>query len=412
MKTTIDNFSSTTGWTTGLGAAVHGVNQVPEYVAGLNSQSLVFSFNGLGGWAEKSIAMDISKYEEVTFHLWSRNKKKAGWDFQLSADFVYKIDFGTGVEYLVPTFQGFMPVTLDISALTTPITRVRITALHPDTDYLIVSEMVAVRDEIPADLFIGIKEHVDNAMAEEYGRTKFKNSAGDWIEGVASKGIPIGIVSGNAGDSDILFTGPLPFVEKYSVIRIDDGVNSEVHQVMDNDELEFHFNTNYDGSALVNTFVSAVVYLVLPCVFGTSESEITLPGIALSGMASEEVQETNKEDTVRDTFTPGDSVKSRQTSVPYQYRVFFDCNSRHDSVLAMMSKVVRAILSKEFVWVNGKKIEIAAEGPGEYFGPDSELPIIPKIQLRALCEIREEVWRREDLVKTLTNTRNFNILEQ
>lgn len=404
MKLLVDSLDSTTGWVGAGGASIPSTNEITEFIAGLNTKSLVLKWGSgsSGGTVTKTInpAVDVSDYREIVFHLWSREKKRAGMDYRLSSDFVYKIDFGSGDEFYLPTFSGFTDVTFDISGIDS-ISRIRITALHDDEDYLIVSNMFAIYDEIPRDIFDGIKDSMEQDISNFYSKI---------IGGTSGKGIFIGNASGNTGDRLIQINSSLPFAEKYAVILIDDGVNSETHQIGGTDKVDYTFNSMYDGETLQNTYTDANVYITFPVLIGTRNKEIVLPGISIWGMAPEEIIRGNKEDESRDTFNIDETVKSRITPANFVYDIRIDCEARSDELLAYMSNIVRSLIAKEFVWINGKRIDISPEGPALHIEPAEGFNQIPKITYRVSIEIKEELFDRTTLVRTITNNRTVSIL--
>ena len=85
MKSEIGVFENTTDWTVsdGTKAWIHGLNQIPDYVAGLNSASLILKFsNANGEYAQRLIDKDLTNYSELVFHIWSRNKNRPGWVYR------------------------------------------------------------------------------------------------------------------------------------------------------------------------------------------------------------------------------------------------------------------------------------------------------------------------------------------
>ncbi len=400
MKLIVDSLTATTGWSGASGGSVFGLNEIPEYIAGLNDKSIIFKFDGTsGGNVSKTFNVNVTDYTDLVFHLWSRDKKRMGMDYKLSSDFAYKIELDTGVEYYVPTFSGFADVTIDISGIT-EITTIKITSLHADEDYLILSEMLAVYDEMPLDILIGIKEHLEYDVNNFYAKI---------IGGVASKGFKIGTVSGTAGDTSIQLEGNMPFIERYMVVHIDGGGNSETHQIGQSDEVDFKFNSMYDGAALLNTYAGAALYVTFPVNYNLKEKEIILPGISVWSMSVEEIFRGNKEDEVRDSFSTAETVQSRITPANFDYAIRIQAEARHEELLAYLSNIVRVFVAKKFTWVTGRKIDIRQLSPATYVEPTEGQNQIPKWTYIMGVEIKEELFDKTTLVRTVTNTRTFNI---
>lgn len=403
MKISVDKFEATTGWAgSGAGATVHGINTVPDYIAGGNTGSVIFKFaaGNTNAYIQKTVAVDLTKYDELVFHFWSRNKQGAGVGYMTETDFAYKIDFGTGDVYYVPAYNSFESITIDVSNLTA-ITRIRITCLHPVEDYIILSEMVAVKDEFPLDIFQATKDQLDIDLAAVYGKI--------W-DGTTGKGILVGTASGTAGDTRLRVEGNLSFVDRYAVIRIDDGIHSEIHQIEKADEVDFAFNSRYDGATLKYSYTAAPVYITIQTVYNPAEDQIILPGIAIWGMSPEEIMRGNKEDTWRDTFKTDGSVRSRLDPAIYKWEILIDCEARHNQLLALSSRAVRNMLSRKFLWINGKKIDIYPEGPATSVEAVEGYNQVPKVQYLMRLELREEIYDRTILPKVIDAVKTFDIM--
>jgi hypothetical protein len=260
--------------------------------------------------------------------------------------------------------------------------------------------MVASRDELPADIFLGIKEQLTYDMNAFYPRI---------TNGVASRGILIGTVSGTAGATHINFSDSLKYIERYAVVYITNGVVSETHQLDTNDETSFFFTSLYDGQTLVNTLSGASVYLTLPCEFGLSEKEILLPGISVWGMAPEEVNHATKIEVTQDTFSTDGSLQERLAPVNFKYQIGIACEARQNSILAIMSQVVRRFIAREYFWVNGKRINIRNPLASVYVEPAEGYNEIPKIQYSFEVEVREEVYDRTTDEPTTDVVITYNI---
>jgi hypothetical protein len=405
MKLSVESFISLTGWIpSGAGASAFALNQVPDFIAGLNPSSCIFHFaQGSNGKSlYKTISFDTTGLDEIVMHFWSRNKKFSGSRYFLSSDFSYKIIFSFGLtdySFYIPTFNDLVDVSFKIP-MQGIITKLTIVCLHDDDDYIILSEMVAVRDEIPRDIFQAVKEQLVYDLNDIYGRVS---------GGISGKGILIGTASGTTGDKSLLFNDSVKFIQRYAVIMVDDGINYEKHQLDSNDELEFLFNSNYDGKALIHDYSNANVYLVIPVEYGLSEKEIILPSISIWGMNPEEIyQENNKLDTERDSFND-DGVQSQKFQAKFQYNLLLDCEARQNELVAIMSLVVRYFIARQYLWLNGRKIEIFSDGASSFIEPTEGYSEIPKVQYNLRLQIREEVFNREALVKSIQNVVSYEL---
>jgi hypothetical protein len=402
LKLQIENFTSLTGWAgSSVKASTYGLNELPEFIAGLNDKSAIFKFENspAGEYMQKTISADLTGYEEIVFHIWSRNQKGKGLDYKLSSDYAYKIEFGTSDIFFIPTFDTFSDVTIDIRGMTN-INKIKITALKNIDDYIILSEMVAVKDEFPVDIFRSVKEQLENDLNSLYPRIN---------GGIASKGIFLGTISGSAGDKEIVFNSTIKIAEKYAVIKIDDGIHSETHQIDRTDELAFVFNSNYSGKTLIYSYTNANIYLIIPVNYGLQEDEILLPGISISGLNPEEMIDINKLDHPRDTFKSDETVEERGSDANFHYLVLIDGEGRTNEMIAFMSLLIRYFLARQILWINGKRIEIRPEGSSSFVEPIEGYNQIPKIQYTMAVTIKEEVYNRQKLFKTISNIRIFDI---
>ena len=72
MKTPIELFTTTTGWTLDTGLDVSS-NQHPDFIADDLASSLTIHFNGvIGTKATKTITVDVTGMTEIVLHTWSR----------------------------------------------------------------------------------------------------------------------------------------------------------------------------------------------------------------------------------------------------------------------------------------------------------------------------------------------------
>ena len=389
MKISVEPFTSTTGWTISAPSTV-AVNQFKDWIAGLQTSSLLFYFDSAGGrTASKTVSVDVSDYTELVFSLYSFRKN--GSDFWHIADYQYKLVLNGTKEYLVATHTSFVDITIWIGDVSS-ITSISIEAIHTDDDSLIVSEMVAVKEELPLDVLVGVKEQLEDLITTEFG-----------------DGVNLGTVSGAAGDS-IIAPGITNWLERYAVIKIDDGVNSEIHQIGENDGAIFDFTSLYDGSVLLNTFVDADMYLQYPVEFGRSEMEIILPGIVIWEMSPSLMTEESKLEIVYDTIDAvNDTWQARQAGQHEEYSVLIDCEARQYEQIAELTKMVRRMLKPQKIWISGRKHDMYFEEGSIEVEPTEGIRHIPKVQYTLIVEVQEDIHARETLVNTTTIDVTSNI---
>ena len=390
MKVSVEPFINTTGWTISAPSTV-AVNEFKDWIAGLQVKSLLFTFDASGGrTATKTVSVDVSDYTELVFSLYSFRKNAK--DFWHIADYQYKLVLNGTKEYLIPTWTSFVDVTIWIGDVNT-ITSISMQAIHTDDDYLIMSEMVAVKEELPLDVLVGVKEQLESLITTEFG-----------------DGVNVGTVTASAGDAVILPAGSLNWLDRYAVIKIDDGVNSEIHQIGENDGSIYNFTSIYDGATLLNSYTDADIYLQYPVEFGRSELEIILPGIVVWEMSPSLVTEESKLETIYDTVDAvNDTWQARQAGQHEEYSVLIDCEARQYEQIAELTKMVRQLLQPEKLWISGRKHDMRFEETSIEMEPTEGIRHIPKVQYTLIVEVQEDIHARETLVNTTTIDVTSNI---
>jgi len=385
LKLTVEDFTTSTGWVASdaTKVSVKALNELPDYIAGYNTKSLVFEFknDALNEYIEKDLSVspfDVTNYNELVFHVWSREHQNTGVGLVKASDFKYKLDIYSSEGFLIGLSDHFQDITFDISEINT-INKIRITALSNTGDFILFSEMLAVKDELPLDIFQGTKEAIENVIDNNYA-TQY----------------PIGTVTASAGDTDIDITGNRNWIDKYAVITITDGVNSETHQIAENTEINFKFNSMYNGNSMLKNYTAANVYLKIPVGFGRSAKEIFLPGIAIWGMTPEPILRGSKLDKIYDTYKSDFSATERRDAQIQNHTILVDCEARETQteILADMSQLVRNFIAKEGLWINGKKFYIKHLGSPTFLEGLTKYNQINKIQWEFSVEVKEEIYSR------------------
>lgn len=378
MNLLIDNLDETTGWSVNGTAIIYGLNDHQQYIAGENDQSLIFGFSALNDYVEKTYGTDVSDYSEFVVHFWSQQKQSSV--HKASADFSYKIDFGVGKEFLIPIWPGFGSVTFDISSINT-IDRMRITALHADADFIVMSYAVVTKDEFPLDIFTGMIS----------GLESIRDSEDTYL---------LGIITATVGDTTLDLSN-LDYVDDYAVVKIDDGNNSEIHQLRRHDEGTYTFTDLYDGGTILNDYTGASIYLYFPVEFGRDTIEVILPSITVWGFEPEKIDRTFDIQTITDSWTDL-GAKERREGHYLRWPLLIQCEARHDQILAHISTIVRKFIGRKNSYVNGKRLTLNFDGTSTETRPTQDVDIIPMISYRGVVELREELWERTSVVKTTT----------
>lgn len=385
MKLIVDNLDSLTGWF-GTNAVIHGLNDHEEYIAGNLDKSLIFKFSQLNGYVEKTLSVDVSDYEELTLHIWSQQKSKQ--KYESGSDFSYSLDLGNGNVYYLPVFNTFTDIVINISDVS-EITKLKITALHGDVDYLLVNYCVVSLEEMPVDVMAGIKAQIEKYMSDYF-----------------SNRYPLGVITANSGDDSITFLDMPEYIERYACIKI----GSEVHQINSKDGKTFTFTSLYDGEKLLSNYSGAQVYLYMPVEFGRQlNMEILIPSITIWGLVGDpDITPLTQLDHVVDTYKTDGTVKERLEGIYIQYQFLIDAESRSDTVLAFLSKMIRNVLRRHELWVNGRRIYLSQNGTPSEISNFQDITI-PKIQYLAHATIKEEIWEKENLVQETTTNQTVTI---
>jgi hypothetical protein len=394
----IDNFDSYLGWVGTGSGSFFLMNDHKEFIAGNLLQSTVLQFKKANDTLTKTFnpPIDVSGYDEFVMNIVSTQKGNS--DYKTASDFLYKISFGANKEFYLPAYKIFQDIQIDISGMPTPtIEQIKITALADGIDELVLSYGIACKDEMPVDIFDGLKKQLD-----------YEISIDDKMRSYL-----IGVISGKAGDKQIIFSDEIPWLDRYMTIRITDGVNTEYHTINDRNEpaLSFNFLSINDGLTLSNDYTNAGVFVAFPVFYGTRQKEIQLPGIAVWTFESDHKFLANELDTIIDTWDiSNDNMRIRQEGYFVDYPVIIDCEARHDELLAVMSTVIKRMMLKKIIWVNGRKITIDMIEAGKEVEPVAGFELIPKVQYKCIVQIKEEVYKREIIVKTTAVNITANVI--
>lgn len=385
MKLNIDHLNTVTGWVVNSPSTIQTI-QKKNLIAGLNTNSLMITFNSSDTTrtATKTFGtpFDVTDYETLIFSVFSYGKGE-NKQYLKPSDFAYKIDLDGVTEFYFPVYNNFTNIEIGIEDLT-EINQIKITPLHTETDTIIISEMVAEIEEIQYDLLEAVKEHIDY-----------------YIESLWSDGLSLGTLSATAGDETLTLSNPF-YLDRYGVIKITDGVNTETHQVEDNDTVLFNLNDNFDGGQILNTFVNADYYLQFPSRINPGQSEINLPGIAIWGIDPEAVLRGAKLDTIRDSFEVGGGSKERTEGQILKYTVLLTCEARAHELLDYMARAVRRFISQESLWVNGRRHDVSFSGPASELPPNpAGIEYMAQVQYSFDVEVKENINERVAVPSTV-----------
>lgn len=378
MKKVIDSCNSLTGWTVSAPSVI-AQNDFPQYVAGLNEFSILTRFDAEDAirTLSKSLGpVDVSGYETLVLSCHSRDNGKTDYTDQV---FWYKIRINATTEFYLPVKDTFTNVDIAIDSVD-EIDRIEITAMTDGVDFLWLSEIVVEKQQVMLDTMLAAKAHI------EYELNKL---AGD--------GVKVGTASFTAGDRDVTI-GNFAYLEQYSVVKITDGVNSELHQVDDKGANgEFRFMPTFDGEQILNNYTDADVYVTFPVSLNPDEREIRIPGVVVWAFTPTPVYRTGKLDSKIDAYNVDGSFVETTEGQLLMVDIQVDCEARQASLLDIASRAVRQWAEKEITWINGRFHETFwNEAPTE-IQPPTGIDIIPKMQYTISIELEERFAGRRTL---------------
>ena len=388
MKFRLEPFDSLTDWVINSPSSIF-LNTFRQYIATLeNDQSLAVVFNAsdtVRTLVKTFTPVDVSDYEFLVFSMWSENKGKQEYLRNLEADFDYKIKINATDEYFIPLKNSFTDININIEDVSI-IDRIEITALHDDADTIILSEGVVEYEEMPIDLLIEMKYHLEYYLRRNNG-----------------DGVRLGTISTTAGDTTIN-TGDYSYLDRYAVFLITDGTNSETHQIADVSDVDLTatMTNDFDGTTIINTFVNADIYVIFPVYINPDETVVRLPGISLWGITPESILRTGKLDTFIEAFKTNGNMIERIEGHVWYYTILVNSESRSSELLAIMTKAVRDFIANELIWINGRRHELYFDTIPTETKPQSGIDIIPSVQYQIAVEVIELINPAVILPRTQT----------
>lgn len=367
MRKIVDAEPNSTNWTAGSGQTILD-SEHPEYIAGAgNTKALLVSFSNVGDYAELDLSaspIDISDYNFLSFTVWSRLGASTN-RYKIAVD-------GSGFAHF-DTYSVVTDLSIDVSSISS-LNRLRIeldTDLS-DTDHLILSYFVLSTPEYPLDIMTGM---VDQLVFER-----------DRL--LINGGFKAGTLSASSGDSIITIGGLIEYVERYSVIKIEGGGNSETHLLLARDGDEFDLGGLYDGNTILNDYTDADVYVIFEVIFGQAEKEILLPSVVLWGFEPIPVQRDNPNELIPFSKTGSDWSLLEQGML-LDFPMQIDLMARHYEEIAKMATFVRSFFRHRHFWINGRDHSFIATDPSTEITPETPEVQIYHVTYNVSIEVRE-----------------------
>jgi hypothetical protein len=386
MKILIDSLSDPTGWAINAPSTITQ-NEIPIYIAGYNSASLLIQFDQADGTrtAEKAIGpIDVSEYDSLVLSGWSQ--RKGNTMFRKQEDFAYAISLADGHNFTLGIRNTFTDITIPLNGIT-EITRIRITALHGESDAIVISEAIAERQQMPEDSLTAIQEGLRVYMDQMPAKS-------------------LATASLAADSSTIALSAP--WVTKYSCIKIEGGGNTEIHQLGDQGADGFKFLSTFDGKFIQNDYTDAQVTLYYPITINPNEQEVMLPGVVIWGFSPEPISRSNRlnEEIYSYNIDTGKAAVRFEGQL-FEQSVFIDMEAHQHELIAEMARAAKRYISAEVAWINGRKHEMAYEGAPIETQPPTGVDIVPSLRIVAIMEYVEQTYEYEE--RTPVTTTNISV---
>jgi len=281
-------------------------------------------------------------------------------------NYKFKINNDNNLIFYIPTLPDFDQMQTNITGIA-EISSVEIIMTTENDDYLVISNVGIYQSLFPVDIYAGIKKELNLAFANKY--------------------MFLGLITAQVDDLTMVLPNDI-YLERYATIIISSIAGTEIHQIDEINAEYVSFLDLYDGKKMKFTHVDAEMRLYIPIVVGTSQREASFPSVTLWG-ADPELNSIDSDIQSVVTAYEENQFKIQNNGDCYKYTILITCHARHDEILQMMSTVVKYMLKRNHIWVNGFKIYIEQDGSAQQFDPTIPVEIEPQVQYRALVLIHE-----------------------
>lgn len=362
---------------TATGGTVEEDTQDPVFAAGGYDRAVTVSFDEGSGtkyleWVPAQ-AIDVSDYDRVVVSIASMRRGVQG--MRVESDANYAIEVGSGNEYKIAAPYRLAQADLLLDGITS-IDRIRVRPVHDQSDVVVVSYMVAVKQDLPLDIFTEVRDRI---QAEKDARV--------------GTGIEVGTVTGSVGDKQVTVSGDWRWIDDNAVIVIGDGGDRERHQVRKSAENVFTLDKRYDGVSLVNDQSSAPVYLDIPVQYGFRTNIAELPGIAVWGFSPDPIVRGAGTDEWLEAVREDGTLYVRREGNILEWTVQIACESRDYYPLALATETVRNFLARRVIWVNGRSVDFFWNEVTDDEDPGESIDDLPRVIYNLTVEVKEDAWQ-------------------
>lgn len=366
----INALDSLTGWAADSGLTVE-LQYFEEYRARYHSAAVALRIpaGSTGKTATLTLpaSVDVSAFDELVINIASL-RKEAG-NVQRDSDAAYAVSIATAQDFSVPTFKQLTDTSIPIDGFTA-VTKLKVVVNHNDDDYLILSDLRAVTESLPADILDGVKDGI------EAERTRLGINRA------------IGTVTALAGARTITIADDWSFLERNMVLLF----NGETHQVDNIVDNQVSFLSTYDGNTLLSPATNATVYITFPVEVGYYDREATLPGIVVWYASPTPATRNSRAEMRNECVGPLGTYQKRDGLIQ-TWRVQLEIVARSPELQADAARVARAFLGTSTAWVNGRKVWFEWTEPAIDNEPVESYDIIPRASYTFDVEVREDTWQ-------------------
>lgn len=379
MKVIIDELSNIDGWVyTGTGTAE--IDNHKNYSANESGKQLLIKYNP-GDLLEKTYteSINISETDNILFNIIGKQKSNID-GFKGKIKFIDSL--GNEIEYYLEYSTNFEP-----SIYKNTLTDIKtIIFTFTSTDEIMISDIIAVKDEFPIDIYKAIKEKIES-FSDEYK-------------------ILVGYVTCSAGDKNINIPD-LKYCDKYTVIKI----GEEYHQIKSEVITEnIQFYSNYSGSSILLDYSNEPVYLVVPIRIETDIIEPSVPSISLSGGFNSEQLSYEKFSYYTDSYTESGTYRIVNIGSSNKFIINMTGYARNKKSLQLLFDIIRRFINDKdiMLFINGRKSEFYANNINTIDTTQLN-ELLSTISTDIELDITEESYENPDALE-IDNTINIGVI--
>jgi len=368
----IDALSAITGWTaeTGITLETQGFS---DYISGFGSASLALrvSAGSDGKSASKTLTFDATGFQWISFSAISL--RKPSYSVNHIIDAMYAVELAAGQVFYVPIKSQFSRVFIPVDGFTA-LTRFKVTVLHDNADFLIVSNLMAVTDAFPADILNAIKTGI------EVQRDRL------------APGREIGTVTAAKGSRSIGVDDDWSWVEKNVVVRIGTGNTAEEHLISNASGNRIAFADTLDGPSLLFDHSRSQAYITFPVDVGYYDREEKLPGVAIWYSSPTPAPRNSRAEESPICWGPLGAYVRRDGAI-MKWRVSLEIAARSPELVSDATTAVRAFLASSEIWAHGQRLWFEWTDPAVDSEPVEGYDIVPRASYVFDVEVKEDSWQ-------------------